>query len=66
MGDVDAATRRIRADDIAAFDALHREVKQARRVRVLWGAAALITSVGVAISLAGNAYSTLISTFLGN
>jgi hypothetical protein len=54
------------AEDVTAFDALHREVKQARSVRVLWGAAALIASVGVAVSLAGNAYSSLISTVVGN
>lgn len=52
--------------DVTAFAALQREVVQARRVHVFWGICAFITSVGVAIALAGNAYSTLISTFVGN
>ncbi|MBF4563124.1 hypothetical protein ITJ43_13380 [Microbacterium sp. VKM Ac-2870] len=38
--------------DAAAFDALRREVEGARRVRMAWGVAVLITSFGVTIPLA--------------
>lgn len=51
--------------DAAAFDALEREVEQARRVRILWGAGVLIAGIGIAVTVAGNTYSGLISTLTG-
>ena len=46
--------------DVSGFDALHREVVGAKRVRMLWGAGALVAILGVtalaAIELYGSAF----------
>ncbi|WP_137846474.1 nuclease-related domain-containing protein [Microbacterium sp. 2FI] len=46
--------------DMSAFGALRSEVTAARRVRVLWAVALIISSVAVAGTIALNAYATLI------
>ncbi len=50
---------------VAAFESLQRDVEQAHRVRRLWSAGALITGIGIAAAVAGNAYSGLISALIG-
>ncbi len=46
--------------DVSEFDALHREVVGAERVRMLWGAALLVVILGVTVPIALDYYSRLI------
>ena len=51
--------------DVAAFDALQREVGRARRTRILWGAGTLIAGIGIAATYTVNAYNGVMSTLIG-
>lgn len=51
--------------DLAAFAALRREVGVARRIRMLWGTAALLGGVAVAATVVVNTYATLVAGWAG-
>ncbi len=46
--------------DVSRFDALHREVVRAKRVRMLWGAALLVAILGVTVPIALDYYGRLL------
>ena len=46
--------------DISGFDALHREVVGAKRVRMIWGGALLVAILGVTVPMALDAYGRLL------
>jgi len=51
--------------DHSAFAALRHEVRAARRIRMLWGTAALLGGVAVAATVAINTYATLLDGWAG-
>lgn len=46
--------------DVSGFDALHRQVVSAKRVRMLWGAAVLIAILGIAVPIAFDFYGRVL------
>lgn len=51
--------------DLPAFTELRREVRTARRVRVMWGSAALLAGITAAAAFTLNTYASLLGGLLG-